>query len=549
MRRTLLVMGLTLLMFLPSATASVTTPEWTVDVGPGYITTSPVGNDDHVFIRTSGFWTGEERPQIMAIDHQGEVTWSYTNPTSTQHDMAPLLLVTAGQGPCGTWPDLLLVGWADGQYTAHHPENGSVAWSVESTVDGWGITGRSLLDGDHVVVPLRNGMARYCLADGSLNFQVELGLGWRNGVSATPEGYWMGDEQGTLWLVNRTGVVAQSFTLPGSLRHSPLVVGNWLLMHVQTFDGSELMGMHVDHLTVEELATLGPSPAVPLAWNMGGVFGDSHQVTSVLCSQTCEIVSSVEGHVNGEMAWASSSTLYAPMNTPEGGWMVLSMDEDGTLNQQPTLSTPYDGFGTSAPLLVGGTMYLGNDAGVLMALAIDGSVEPSDETSLMPVLGALVLVASFASVAALATKVSIVAAWRWLSVIVLSLALVMLPSLSTSWNTVVSAPEPVSNEQIWNASWPDTWLGTQVVVFEFEDESLAIGGLVGHQTVLQLTEDASETLGLSLTLETTALGVYLEAINGTTASGWEYFIDGQRGQVSVDVASVDSTSVLVWRLA
>lgn len=549
MRRTLLVMGLTLLMFLPSATASVTTPEWTVDVGPGYITTSPVGNDDHVFIRTSGFWTGEERPQIMAIDHQGEVTWSYTNPTSTQHDMAPLLLVTAGQGPCGTWPDLLLVGWADGQYTAHHPENGSVAWSVESTVDGWGITGPSLLDGDHVVVPLRNGMARYCLADGSLNFQVELGLGWRNGVSATPEGYWMGDEQGTLWLVNRTGVVAQSFTLPGSLRHSPLVVGNWLLMHVQTFDGSELMGMHVDHLTVEELATLGPSPAVPLAWNMGGVFGDSHQVTSVLCSQTCEIVSSVEGHVNGEMAWASSSTLYAPMNTPEGGWMVLSMDEDGTLNQQPTLSTPYDGFGTSAPLVVGGTMYLGNDAGVLMALAIDGSVEPSDETSLMPVLGALVLVASFASVAALATKVSIVAAWRWLSVIVLSLALVMLPSLSTSWNTVVSAPEPVSNEQIWNASWPDTWLGTQVVVFEFEDESLAIGGLVGHQTVLQLTEDASETLGLSLSLETTALGVYLEAINGTTASGWEYFIDGQRGQVSVDVASVDSTSVLVWRLA
>lgn len=549
MRRTLLVMGLTLLMFLPSATASVTTPEWTVDVGPGYITTSPVGNDDHVFIRTSGFWTGEERPQIMAIDHQGEVTWSYTNPTSTQHDMAPLLLVTAGQGPCGTWPDLLLVGWADGQYTAHHPENGSVAWSVESTVDGWGITGPSLLDGDHVVVPLRNGMARYCLADGSLNFRVELGLGWRNGVSATPEGYWMGDEQGTLWLVNRTGVVAQSFTLPGSLRHSPLVVGNWLLMHVQTFDGSELMGMHVDHLTVEELATLGPSPAVPLAWNMGGVFGDSHQVTSVLCSQTCEIVSSVEGHVNGEMAWASSSTLYAPMNTPEGGWMVLSMDEDGTLNQQPTLSTPYDGFGTSAPLVVGGTMYLGNDAGVLMALAIDGSVEPSDETSLMPVLGALVLVASFASVAALATKVSIVAAWRWLSVIVLSLALVMLPSLSTSWNTVVSAPEPVSNEQIWNASWPDTWLGTQVVVFEFEDESLAIGGLVGHQTVLQLTEDASETLGLSLSLETTALGVYLEAINGTTASGWEYFIDGQRGQVSVDVASVDSTSVLVWRLA
>ena len=92
MRRIVFVVLLIFLVSLPPPTASTATPDWTRDVGPGYITTSPVADEDRVFIRTSGFWTGEERPQVMAFDHDGAFLWEHTNPNATQHDMAPLML-------------------------------------------------------------------------------------------------------------------------------------------------------------------------------------------------------------------------------------------------------------------------------------------------------------------------------------------------------------------------------------------------------------------------------------------------------------------------
>ena len=107
MRRSVLCGAfLLVLTLLPLTSASVQTPIWTLDVGPGYITTSPVVDDDHVYVRTSGFWTGDERPEVLAVNHQGDVQWRYNSSTTVQHDMAPLLLVDAGEGNCGAWPEI-----------------------------------------------------------------------------------------------------------------------------------------------------------------------------------------------------------------------------------------------------------------------------------------------------------------------------------------------------------------------------------------------------------------------------------------------------------
>ena len=100
----------------------------------------------------------------MAFTHQGALEWSYSSPTTVQHDMAPMLKVGAGSGPCGSWPDLLLVGWADGAFTALHPSNGTLHWQANSNVSGWGITGASLIEGDDAVIPTRNGLMRLCMA-------------------------------------------------------------------------------------------------------------------------------------------------------------------------------------------------------------------------------------------------------------------------------------------------------------------------------------------------------------------------------------------------
>jgi hypothetical protein len=88
-----------------------------------------------------------------------------------------------------------------------------------------------------------------------------------------------------------------------------------------------------------------------------------------------------------------------------------------------------------------------------------------------------------------------------------------------------------------------------VVVFEFEDETVLVGGLEDHPDVWDLTQAAADEAGLTLTTELTGLGVYITAINGTSASGWEYFLNGERGVVAVDEAAVNSTVVLRWRLA
>jgi len=49
-------------------------------------------------------------------------------------------------------------------------------------------------------------------------------------------------------------------------------------------------------------------------------------------------------------------------------------------------------------------------------------------------------------------------------------------------------------------------------------------------------------------LDETAIGTYLVSINGTSASGWEYTQNGERGTLAVDDAPMKSDEVLVWRL-
>jgi hypothetical protein len=544
-RPVLMVIGVLSLISLTGVQAL--TPAWTLDVGPGYITTAPVVDDEAIYLRTSGFWTGEERPRVLAVNLDGDVTWSRTNTNTTQHDMAPLVLVGPGTGPCGSWSELLLVGWADGTFEALDPNNGRVKWSVSTAVDGWGITGRAALDGDHVVVPSRNGLVRLCLANGAVDFEVELGLGWRNGVTVTEAGYWMGDEAGRLWHVSRLGEAASSATLPGSLRHPPVRVGEALLLHAQTTSGSALMRFDPVNQTLDEVAMLGPSPALPLPWSHGAVLADSQGLTSVVCHDRCEVVSNLTGHVNGEMAWASSTVFHAPVNSPTGGWMTLSLDDEGGLGLQSPLNTSYDGYGTAAPGYGPNRLYLGNDRGVLMAFDLEADAAPEGEPA--PLLASTLTVLAFVGVAVLASQNRTVWAWRWFSLILVTLAVVLLPSLGTAWGSLwpVTAAQEEGNP--WDPAWPDDWLGTQVVVVEFEDETVVVGGLVGHATVLEATEAAAEEHSLDLELEATPIGTYLASINGIKGSGWEYFIDGERGAFAVDEASVPPTGVLVWRLA
>ena len=140
-------------------------------------------------------------------------------------------------------------------------------------------------------------------------------------------------------------------------------------------------------------------------------------------------------------------------------------------------------------------------------------------------------------------------AWRVVSLCALVLGLMMLPDVSDAWTRAVADEPTTSVGDDWDDDWPNSWTGTQVVVFEFEETTVVTGGLEGHSDVWSLTQAAADTSGLTLTWEATGLGLYVTAINGTAASGWEYFLNGERGAFAVDESPVESSVVLRWRLA
>ena len=56
---------------IPNSVADSNNQEnWEVDLENGYISTKPIFVDDQVIVRTSGFWTGEDRPHVYSFDVQ-----------------------------------------------------------------------------------------------------------------------------------------------------------------------------------------------------------------------------------------------------------------------------------------------------------------------------------------------------------------------------------------------------------------------------------------------------------------------------------------------
>ena len=547
MRACLLVL-LSLLFLFPVVTASPWSLAWEHSVQPGYITTSPVVDDGAIYVRSSGFWTGEDRPSVTAFDLDGEVMWSTVNQATVQHDMSPLLRVPAGQGACGVWPELLMVGWANGEVHALHPSNGSIAWRFDSTLQGWGVTGAMALDGDHIAVPTRDGLTLRCLADGTPSLNLTLGEGWRNGVAVTDDGYYIGDEAGQLWKVARNGTATVIASVEGAIRHAPVIVPGGLLVHVQHDASSDIVFWNSSNLVSRILAVSGPSPAIPLVRGNIVVFGDSHHLTSVRCDNACGVVDQLEATVNGEMAWQNADTFYAPINTVGGGWAVVQCDDAGLLVQTGRWSTLHDGYGTSAPAFLETSMVLGNDAGVLMAYRLDASTTDEPIGDLRPLFTSLGLLCGLVVLSVLAKNNHFANVWKVFSVLVLVLGFLMLPDVSHQWATGLSSTHEDALEASWESAWPEAWTDTQVVVFETGSNRTVVGGLTGHNNVQSLTQAAADEQGWTIDIKLTSLGPYFVGFNGTQGAGWEYFVNGERGVAAIDAAQVESSVVLTWRL-
>ena len=548
MRQILVALCLLTCLLIPHSIADSGTQEnWEVDLKNGYISTKPIFVDDQVIVRTSGFWTGSDRPHVYSFDvRSGIENWRFSNPNSTNHDMSPLLHISSGQGECGTWSDMILVAWTDGRVTALHPDDGGLIWSSKTEVVTWGITGSMAQDGENLVVPTRQGLSRFCLSDGTENLRVDLPqLGWRNGVTVTEDSYLLGNEEGVLNIVSKNGNVTNVTLNQGMIRHPPLVTPAGIVSHLQTSSGSAI------YLDAKLISEEGRSPAIPVKIGSRVYFGTSDSVSMWICEEDCVLEGRSVFHTNGEITiepTGNDSVLWYPRNTQGGGWGYGIPGDEITLfsSNHDTYTTAGMSFGPN------GEMAFGNDAGVLVVILSDENLESiqKDESRISSfqahpahflMVGLLLGIAysMYNSNRDLTNKLGVL--------LILVVAIFALPSVSELWSKEVDKLTEEPGD--WNEEWPDSWKGTQVVVFELPDGEVAIGGLTGYENVEQLTDAAAVELGVSIEKESYSIGTMVVSIDGHEFEGWEFTINGERTPVGISQADVREDSVVRWSAA
>jgi outer membrane protein assembly factor BamB len=540
MKRVVLLLLLVLLLPFTKAESNYS---WEHEFGNGYITTQPLIVEDSVYVRTSGFWIGDDRPQVSSFDlFSGDELWTFRSETTLQHDMSPLLFIESGSGTCGTWQNLLIVAWADGKVTALNPLNGALVWEHQTEVNVLGITGKLGIDEDRVVVPTRQGLSALCLETGEQLLRVEFqDVGWRNGVLISESGYHVGTETGVLYSVNRDGTMTNTSIGDGKIRHAPIETQHGLLIHLQTATGSTL------YLNNSVLGNYGFSPALPLQYDNRIFLATSEEWISLRCDNiTCIEDSKSSFHSNGEMSINhlknGSIEIWIPSNTPDGGWGVFNQTSQLRMH-----TTKFDTYTTAAPGFSTAAMALGNDMGILQVTIFEGDrqTEKTSSFSLIETLHYALLLCSYLLCCLFFATKNKPRFWKALTLFLLLFTLAAVPEVSTKWPTLVEQ----DTEASWNAEWPEEWRDTQIVIIEIDGTENVIGGLNGYSNVYELTQAASELLGISTEYEDQYLGLYLLSFNGAEGDGWEFTLDGARSNTGIVDTVIDSDSILRWRPA
>ena len=537
MKRLLLFLGL-LLLIQPVSAAQI---GWNVDLDNGYITTAPIIVDDQVIVRTSGFWSGDQRPHVYSFDlYDGGLNWKYKSESSTQHDMTPLLRIDSGKGDCGWWKEMILVGWTDGKITALDIDDGRLIWQTQTEIHTWGITGAMAIDGDEVVVPTRKGLSTFCLADGEENLRVDLPeLGWRNGVSISEDYYLLGNEEGVLNKVYKNGIVENQSIGDGKIRHAPLQTNAGVLIHLQTDSGSKIF---VDG---QLLISSGYSPAIPIMNENIVHLATGSEYIILDCNSNCSIVSRSEFHSNGEITLRGEEA-WLPRNTEEGGWGVFSNTSLIRVHQTnaDTYTTAGVGFGPSQ------SMALGSDAGI-MFVSYQSELDEPNQSDYFGIFIMMIIIALSLVSLRYAAILDLANLSKYLLLILMIISAYTLPQVANAWSNLIQEQNQGGDD--WERPWDDDLAesceGKQAVHIQLPWRDYMTCGLEGFETVEEITDAAAASNGIVIEKEQHDLGPWLLSFDGVKEEGWEFYIDGKRAMTGISQTTLKSDTVVEWRMA
>ena len=525
------------------------TQQWSLDFGEVYVSTKPISSDLGIFVRTSSSSLAQGTPSVYALNFAGDELWRVENPNSTFQDMTPLQYVNSDDGVCGGWPDMILVGWSNGLFQALNANTGAVVWQYQTEVNSWGITGSMLIEDETVTIPTRQGIDKLCL-DGTIQFSHETGLGWRNGVTFVGESYWVGDEEGNLWSANNQNAT-KHFIAQGKIRHAPIQLSNdGLLIHLQTDSGSTIYHFNTTSEQSSVVTNSGYSPGMPIILDGYVITTDSQNLTSISCGVQCTVKDSETFTSNGEISIVFG-TVMLPQNTVDGGYGQFELSNNGELNPLGMLNYADDWYGTAGieSWTSDGVKYmlLVNDNANLKMYSTDNSPisyheQDSDWPTILVILSALILI-STSSIQLLRERFQ--SAFKFFILFVTILLFFSFSDIIEAWADLVNDEAPASDA--WNDDWPDEWLGTQIVVFEFKQETIVTGGLLGNDNVLQASLEAANQQGFEIEIIESSLGKYVVSIDNIAGEGWEYTVNGQPGTVSAEFSGLQSDGIVVWK--
>ena len=240
-----------------------------------------------------------------------------------------------------------------------------------------------------------------------------------------------------------------------------------------------------------------------------------------------------------------------PQNTADGGYGQFELSIDGNLISLGIMNYADDRYGTAGieswesdgvkyMLLVNDNanlkMYSTNE------VPIPQDNQNSDWPTILAILSALILI-STSSIQLLRERFQ--SAFKFLILFVTILLFFTFDEIIETWSELVNDDAPASDA--WNNEWPEEWLGTQVVVFEFKDETVVTGGLLGNNNVLEASLEAANQQGLEIEVIESSLGKYVVSINSVAGEGWEYTVNGQPGTLSAEFSSLQSDGIVVWK--
>ena len=600
--------------------APVTT--WSKDLDTGYVSSAPLLWGGIVVAKTPG-------GLVAYLQGDGSELWNVSMESKIQFEMSPLLPFSVTQiDGIYAMPDLVITGWSSGEVTAHRLIDGTLHWSVNTSAPAYGIQGSIVKVASssahrEILVPMENGVLSLDPANGAENWNVSFPDGAR-GYRHWPT-YWLddnliwyaaGDEQGRMTYWNSSApdsAISVDFGIDsGKIRSQILTLGDGeLLIPIQSGAGSALI--HWTDGEVQQQYSLNGSFGI-MAQSQGNIIiPTTHNTTWWRYDGELIFVTEVTGQpVIGTAVCLGIDLFALPINTEQGKIDVYRIyGDNASAELQWSWSPQVPGHMTAGIGLDfgGNAMSMSNDAGRIeisindaqkanneyhyraqrlaewqsqgTITALEPSYDNNYEASHSEHKSAYVLIGFGLALGLFSFLLVKIGrrpqiAFASAATLVLIGMIMFLPVAQQSVNELVEK----DGEKRDDSMWPESWKGSQVIGFEFNDPFLVepyansitlvgsdgtiissdpagnqtpsvwVGGLSGATTGYELTILGCEAAELEFVYHQESIGGYVDSIalaeDGKDERWLLYWVDGIHANMAIDAYSVDEDAILIW---